>query len=148
MRRVIKQRQKWESRNRDDLLQFPLAHTCPCLPLSTYTLSLSHTHGSHFCTHTLIYAPLLNFVLVHAYIFTQAYFLAHPLAYILTQMISTGNPVSCKKENVWFLPIKIFSILQRSPEVLPLLGLPDLSLTEPQPSLSPGSGSPRKLWIP
>lgn len=47
---------------------------------------------------------------LYTYSFSHIHILAHPFAYILTQMVATGNPVSCKEENVWFLPTEIFSI--------------------------------------
>lgn len=120
-------------------------HTPTYLHMRTHAHAQKHP-GIQFCSHTLIYALLLTSALTHTSIFTHAHFHAHPLAYISKQMLSTGNPVSWKKKNVFFLPIKIHSILQSLSEVLPLLGLSKLSRAAPQPSLSPGFGSPRPLW--
>lgn len=169
---MAKFRQKWKPQNRCGILKPPLIHTRSCLPLSTYADTHVHAHTQRtylhpgtpricthrltntFWTHALVYAFLLSFALVHTSILIHAYFLVHiltglhfvSLVYLWTQMLSTGNAVSWKKEIVVFLPIKIFPIKIHLKHYLPQASL--ISLMEPPPSLSPGFRSSEIPWAP
>lgn len=88
----------------------PSASSCPYTPMLAFEHICSHTHVHTYaqcthmgvCSHTheyifvhsLVYALLLLFVLVHTSIFIHVDFPAHALAYILRQIISAEISVS------------------------------------------------------
>lgn len=108
------------------------AHKCMHMHTCAHTCTRAHAHTHpwiHFCTR-FIYVLLLIFP-------SYTHVCIHSLG-----LLPAG------RKSVSVLPVTFFSILQDSSEGLLLPGFSNLSLREPQPSLSPGFGPPRMLHLP